>query len=114
MELAHLPIIDWPLGIKLAGNQRSLAEEMMTVLKNDLADVVASIKKRHKAGDYKKMQQEIHKLHGAVCYCGVPRLKSILAELETHLKTNIIGDLPSLLTQLDTETTLLLEYGVER
>jgi two-component system, NarL family, sensor histidine kinase BarA len=110
MELAHLPIIDWHLGTKLAGNQRGLAEELLSFLLKDLDSVVDGIKELHKSTDYKKMQQQVHRLHGAVCYCGVPRLKFILAQLETHIKNNIMDDLPSLLEQLDTEVKLLLEH----
>lgn len=110
MELAHLPLIDWTLGIKLAGNQRDLAEDMLTMLLKDLNSSVVSIKEKHKIQDYKKMQQEVHKLRGAVSYCGLPRLKSILDHLETSLKTHIMDDLPSLLDLLDTEVALLLEH----
>lgn len=110
MELTHLPLIDWTLGIKLAGNQRDLAEDMLAMLLKDLHGAVASIKERHKMRDDKKMQQEIHKLRGAVSYCGLPRLKSILEHLETKLKTHIMDDLPSLLDLLDTEVALLLEH----
>jgi HPt (histidine-containing phosphotransfer) domain-containing protein len=110
MEFTHLPLIDWTLGLKLAGNQRDLAEDMLAMLLKDLNTSRISIKEKHKIQDYKKMQQEIHKLRGAVSYCGLPRLKSTLEHLETKLKTHIMDDLPSLLDLLDTEINLLLEH----
>ncbi len=110
MEIAHLPVIDWNLGLKLAGNQRELAEDMLTMLLKDLDTTANSIKEKHNIQDYKKMQQEVHKLRGAVSYCGLPRLKSILDQLETNLKTHIMDDLPSLLSLFDKEVTLLLEH----
>jgi len=110
MELAHLPIIDWDLGIKLAGNQRALAEDMLAMLLKDLASTARSIKSKHESRDYQKMQQEVHKLRGAVSYCGLPRIKSLLDQLETNLKNHIMDDLPSIVNQFDKEVSLLLEH----
>lgn len=110
MDFSHLPTVDWNLGIRLAGNQRDLAEDMFSMLLKELGGSKNSIKEYHKSKDYKKMQQEVHKLRGAVSYCGLPRLKSILEHLETRLKTHIMDDLPSILDLLDTEVTHLLEH----
>lgn len=110
MELAHIPSIDWNLGIKLAGNQRQLAEDMLNLLLKDLDEVTHRISEQYQSQDYKKMQQEVHKLRGAASYCGVPRLKTILEQLETSLKTHIMDNLPSLLSLLDTEVSLLLQH----
>ena len=110
MDFASLPIIDWDLSLKLAGNQRALAEDMLNLLTRDLPTDLERIKLHHNQKDDKKLLQEIHKLHGAVSYCGLPRLKYILAQLESELKNHIMVNLPSLLNQLDTEVIRLLEH----
>lgn len=110
MELRDLPIIDWEQGLKLAGNREDLAKEILGMLAKRLEHDLTLIKELNAKGDYNALRDEAHKLHGAVCYCGTPRLKSVLAKLETDLKNNIMDDLPNLLDQLNVEVTLVLEH----
>ena len=56
-----------------------LVKELMTTEKN--------IQKALDDGTDKELSRLIHQLHGACCYCGVPRLKKILAHLEETLST---------------------------
>lgn len=110
MDSETLPIIDWALGTRLAGNNRQLAEEIILLLLKNLTQDVANINKLYQQHQLDELFKHIHKLHGAVCYCGLPRLKKLLSQLETDLKNNIIGNLPSHLHQLDIEVTLLLKH----
>lgn len=108
MELEHLPIIDWDLGIKLAGNQQPLAHDLLGLLVNSLPQEVFTIKDLHAKKNYPELTKQVHKLRGAVAYCGLPRLKTLLSLLETELKNHIMFSLPPLIDQLDVEVTLLL------
>lgn len=110
MELDKLPIINWELGIKLAGGNKKLAEDVLEVLIKTLPADIHTIQQLYLAQSYQTLRQQVHKLHGAVCYCGTPRLKTLLAQLEITLKNNIITDLSSLLNQLDVEVKLLLRH----
>jgi two-component system, NarL family, sensor histidine kinase BarA len=110
MELEHYPIIDWELGIKLAGNQRSLAEDMLDLLIKALPNDIAHIRDLADEQNYSELLQQVHKLHGAICYVGLPRLKTLLSLLESNLKNHIMSNLPRLLDQLDTEMNRLLEH----
>jgi two-component system sensor histidine kinase BarA len=74
-----------------------------------LPNDIKEIKQLYLAQKYTELLQQVHKLHGAICYCGLPRLKSVIACLETDLKNNVMFNLPSLLDQLDIEVNLLLE-----
>jgi two-component system sensor histidine kinase BarA len=107
--LDHLPAIDWESALKLSGNNRMLAEDMVSQLLKNLPDDIDSIKQLYRIADYQTMRDRIHKLRGGVSYCGMPRLKIVLTSLETDLKNHIMVSLPSLLDQLDIEVTLLLE-----
>ncbi len=109
MDLGHHPIIDWDQAIKLAGNHRELAEEMLDLLIKNLREEIPKIKQFHKVQNYVELLRQVHKLHGALCYCGLPRLKTLIARLETELKSNIMDGLSALLDQLDAEVNLLLE-----
>lgn len=110
MDISNLPIIDWEDGLRLAGNRQDLANEVLDMLVKRLPGDIALIKQLNADGDYKALRDEAHKLHGAVCYCGTPRLKAVLSKLETDLKNNIMVDLPYLLDRLNDEATLVLEH----
>ncbi len=108
------PVIDWEEGIRLAGHKKELARDILNMLLRDLPREIALIHTQYESKDYQEMARTVHKLHGAVCYTGTPRLKSALATLETRLKTNIMDDSSSLLDQLDTEVRYLLEHISEQ
>jgi two-component system, NarL family, sensor histidine kinase BarA len=109
MDNENLPVIDWEQSIKLAGNKRELANDILVLLIKDLPDDTSAINASYKAQNYQEMLRQVHKLHGALCYCGLPRLKTVVSRLETELKNNIMDSLPPLIETLDNEVTLLLE-----
>ena len=109
IDVSHLPIIDFELGARLAGNRMDLAQDMLSMLVARLEEDISLIKQVSAEKDYEALISHVHKLHGATCYCGTPRLKAILAALESDLKNNIMVSLPSLLSLLDSEVGLLLE-----
>lgn len=109
MELGQLPVIDWDLATKLAGNKVELAEEILVLLMRNLRQDLKDIKKEYKSRKYDELLRKVHKLHGALCYCGLPRLKLVITQLETDLKNNIMVNSQSHLEQLDKEVDLLLE-----
>lgn len=108
--LLNLPIIDWSHAIKLAGNKKEYAEEMLELFIKSLSNDVAAIKKFYVNQNYIEMFRLVHKLHGAVCYCGLPRLKAVIVQLETNLKNNIMDDLPHFFSAFEVEVKLLLEH----
>lgn len=105
--------IDWELGTKLAGNKREVAEEMLNLLVKNLPTEIQQMKNALQQHNLKLLLQQIHKFHGALCYCGVPRLKTIAAELETHLKQNKTHTIHQLFTLLETEASKVLEVVSE-
>lgn len=98
-----IKIIDWELGIKLAGNQQSLAEEMIVLLTRNLPEEFAQIRQAKKENNFELLLQLVHKLHGAICYCGTPRLKKIISTFENALKDNATGQFDALLIALEIE-----------
>lgn len=109
IDVSHLPIIDFDLGTRLAGNRPELAQDMLNMLIERLEEDVSLIKQVSAENDTSSLVQHIHKLHGAAAYCGTPRLKAVLAKLESDLKNNIMASLPSLLDLLDSEVGLLIQ-----
>lgn len=113
MDLTHLPIIDWNLGEKQVGS-KIYAAEILLLLKERLPSDLADIRQAYQAHDYQKLLFFVHKLHGAIAYCGLPRLKIVIGLLETNLKNHIMDSLPSQLEQLDSEAELFFEEDFSR
>lgn len=107
-----LPIIDKELALKLAGNQPDLAEDLFKMLSKGLPTDLANINQSFADQNHVKLLHQVHKLHGAVAYCGTPRLKSLLAYIELQLKKNEVKDLSGLLNHLNTEVGQLLNQSV--
>ena len=109
-DLNHLPVVDNQLAIQLADDKKHIATDMLNLLIKTLPDEISSIKQLYFSKKYHELQKQLHRLHGALCYCGTPRLKNVVAHLESNIKNNIIDNLPSLLDQFYFEVNLLLEY----
>jgi two-component system sensor histidine kinase BarA len=73
--------IDWESSLKLANNKPALAKELLTLLVNELPQFRTHINDAYVNKDFKELHRHIHKLHGATCYCGVPKLREIAALL---------------------------------
>lgn len=110
MDLNELPIIDWEMATRLAGNKRDVAEELLDLMITSLPADMLAIKQLEAEQNYSELLKRVHKLHGAMCYLGLPRIKTLLSHLETDLKNNIMVSLPSLVNQLDTEVSVLLRH----
>lgn len=80
-------IVDWELGCRLAHGNRQLAEEMMNLLVTTLPRDAAAIVAAWDARDMPRLQDAVHRLNGAIRYCGVPRLHTAVEALESAIKT---------------------------
>lgn len=112
MENNQTDIIDWDHTLQLAGGNTNLANDMLTLLIKSLPEEVAQIKTLYHAKNITALINRVHKLHGALCYCRLPRLKKKIAALETDLKTNIMDSsllvlIKEPIDQLDDEVSLL-------
>jgi two-component system, NarL family, sensor histidine kinase BarA len=105
------PAIDWEMGLKLAGNKPQLAKDILSVLLETLSDDLQDIVKSK--NDPNILLQRVHKLHGAISYCGLPRLKKLLAEFEQALKNEHFSNLDAYLETLKVEVQLVLNEFAE-
>jgi two-component system sensor histidine kinase BarA len=102
-------IIDWELAIKLAGNSRDFAEKMLGLLAKDLSTEVTEIKKAYETKNNEELKRRVHKLHGALCYCGAVKLKNATATLENALEHQLNEKIPTLMSQFEQEAKQLLK-----
>lgn len=109
--LNNLPILDRQEGLRLAGQNQALADDILNLFINELDAETQLFHRLLAENNLTELQRCLHKLHGACCYTGTPRLKACLYHLETVLKTKQAANLASLLTQLSSEASALItEY----
>ena len=84
-----------------ARNKAALAKEFLQGLLHSLDHTHAAIADAAQRGDHAALLHETHKLHGACCYSGVPRLQQCSRRLEELLKRNPTStDFDSAVTEL--------------
>ncbi|MBD1390006.1 two-component sensor histidine kinase BarA [Neiella sp. HB171785] len=84
-ELCH-PLIDWQQALNQAGGRADLAKEMLQLLIESLPESRDAIEQAWQAQDNATLKAQVHRLHGACCYAGIPKLKSVVGTLERLLK----------------------------
>jgi len=72
--------------IQLAAGKADLAEELFSMLLEQLPADLTRIEQLWGQDDLENLLECVHKLHGATRYCGVPELRSAANRLETALK----------------------------
>ena len=100
-----LQVLDHHEGLRLAAGKADLAADMLAMLLATLDDDRAAIRDARAAADHTAMIEQVHRLHGATRYCGVPQLRAACLRSETLLKQ---GD-PAALAALDD-----LDEAIER
>jgi len=82
----RLKCVDIEDSIRLAAGKADLAEEMFSMLLEQLLRDRDQLDSLWQAGDREALQECVHKLHGATRYCGVPELRHLAGQLETALR----------------------------
>jgi two-component system sensor histidine kinase BarA len=91
-----------------AAGKADLAQEMLQLLVQSLPQAEQQIEQALTDNDQQLLLHALHKLHGACCYTGVPRLKNLLEALETQLKKGVaIKSLAPELSELEDVLGLL-------
>jgi two-component system sensor histidine kinase BarA len=72
--------------IQLAAGKADLAEELFSMLLEQVQADSATIEKLWNKGELEELLECVHKLHGATRYCGVPELRAATSQFETALK----------------------------
>ncbi|MBQ4831922.1 two-component sensor histidine kinase BarA [Pseudoalteromonas sp. MMG010] len=92
IEIPPAPFIsnrlDWPLALQHAGGKRELALEMLNMLLKSIPETLMHLEQATETAQCQEILAVVHKLHGACCYTGVPKLKALAETIETSLKSN--------------------------
>lgn len=112
-KLNLLKTIDWQTAAQLAAGKLDLAKDLLNMLAAALPQDQAAIHTTYHAKDQAAMKEIVHKLHGACCYTGTPKLKQILQLLEAHLNKAGLSDVDEYLQLLDNEINNFLRLWQE-
>jgi len=91
-ELSNLPVFDFSLSVRLANNKKEIAEEILGLFMQEFPADLEAVKMARKKREMDKLLRLVHKIHGALCYCGMPRLKNIAVRYETLLKQELLDE----------------------
>ncbi|WP_308366928.1 MULTISPECIES: response regulator [unclassified Microbulbifer] len=78
--------VDISESLGLSNNNAKLARDMLQMLLDGLMVDEQELKRLQAEGDHKGLFELVHRLHGACCYCGVPRLREATAKLQEQLR----------------------------
>lgn len=101
LNKARNQAIDWPLCVqKVSGNQ-ALAEEFLKRFVAELHKSRSEFLELYSKKNIQDLQNAAHKLYGACCFCGVPRLQTQVSKLEKQAKeAKKIDDLKATFAEL--------------
>lgn len=105
-------VLNWDRALKQSANKIDLAKEMLNMLVSFLPEVDQMVNQAIHAPEKQDeaLLNIIHKLHGSCAYCGVPKLQSLCATIETELRANrTIEDIEPELFELQDEMAKVQE-----
>lgn len=82
-------IYDWELSLTRSANKVDLALEMFTMLIQSLPGMKVALQHNINLEDLSTTCALVHKLNGACCYVGVPRLERIVKSIESQIKQEV-------------------------
>lgn len=80
---------DWQQAVNKANGNEALANDLFFEFVQQLDNAYSCIAEHAEVEEWEEVQHHIHRLHGASCYTGTPKLQYLLAECEKSLK---LGD----------------------
>lgn len=88
--MSTTPPIDWEHCLSITNQKSDLAHEILDMFMQELPSYRDQLQQHFQSESYEDLHQVVHKLHGATCYCGTSRLKSLLSKFETAIKAKQI------------------------
>ncbi len=79
-------IFDEQLALQRANHRADLAAELLQILVESLPEDQENMNSSYTDNDIDEFRRQVHKIHGALRYCGVPRLGQAIETLEDEVK----------------------------
>lgn len=82
LESDNPPLVDPDDALDRAGGRAEVATELFTMLRRSLPATAETLREAHDANDLDRLREAAHRLRGATLYCGVPRMRAQVTEIE--------------------------------
>lgn len=76
------PLLDPDDALERAGGRPEVAAELFTMLCRSLPATAETLQEAHDTNDLDRLRDAAHRLRGAALYCGVPRMRAQVTEIE--------------------------------
>nr|WP_168711012.1 hybrid sensor histidine kinase/response regulator [Ningiella ruwaisensis] len=106
--------IDWDLALSRSNQNPEVAMSFMDDFVSHLNDHRKDIQQYAERQEIKSLLESVHKLHGACCYTGVPRLQMLCFELEEAIKRDPTFAYETKVEELLLEANLLINDWAQR
>jgi len=93
-------LINWPNCLQLANNKIDLAWDMLYAVIDTIPETKITLSKLLNEKNYGEFSHGIHKFHGALCYTGIPTLRTKIHFIETALKQSRFEEIDSLFAEI--------------
>lgn len=104
------PVFDLDVSLHLANNRTDVAEEMFGILLSKLPEDQKAINDAFNRNDIDDFRMQVHKLNGAVRYCGVPALSEAINQLETLAKGSEIDEIKDAMNEANERVEELIGW----
>ncbi|MCW8109762.1 ATP-binding protein [Alteromonas ponticola] len=106
-----LPSIDWPLALKRSNHNPAVSMELLDDFVKMLPESIRIISDTWTNNDFIELTTEVHRLHGACCYTGVPKLQDLTKQIESALKLQQYTVVEKLMPELLVESRQVRTEG---
>jgi two-component system sensor histidine kinase BarA len=113
LDIATLVSLDWELAVKRANYNEPAARELLSEFVIMLPTMILDIKAYQEMSRLNSIHDDVHKLHGACCYTGVPRLQRLCFEIESQFKKDCLDGLELHLNALAEEADRVVNDAQE-
>jgi len=106
--------VDIQLCLKLTNQKADLAIDMFSMFIRDIEKALEEFPTLFKLKDFKELSNQVHKLHGACSYTGVPSFKLLCKQLEDSINSDsVIEIIETELGELLAEANAILTWQQE-
>ena len=110
-QLKNYAGVDWALCKELSANDEELAGQLLLMFVDTLPNDYAEVQSAFSDKDYAILTKSVHRIHGALCYCGIPALKVAAKSLENAAKSNNTEAVNDCYNTFKSEVDQLLQYS---
>lgn len=89
VDILSYPGVDWNVCLELTANNESLAKDLLKMFVDSLPGELELLQTAHAESDIQALKNQAHKIHGALCYCGIPSMKEAILFLEKACLENV-------------------------